>query len=148
MPPAGRELTMVTSAYTWDPFNEIESMLNGMDRLADRAWNTAGATPGINVYTDDETTVVTTELPGMTPADVQVQLHEDMLTLGAERKADEGSGEELVSERASLRFSRSISLPFAVDPDHVEARLSDGVLTIALKRAASDRPRHIQVNPS
>lgn len=148
MQPAGKEITMVTSAYTWDPFSEMESMLAGMDRLVDRAWNTAGATPGINVYADDETAVVTTELPGMLPADVQVQLHDDLLTLGAERKAEETSGEELVSERASLRFNRSISLPFAVDPDHVEARLSDGVLTIALKRAASDRPRHIQVNPS
>jgi HSP20 family protein len=139
---------MVTSAYTWDPFSELETMLTGMDRQVDRAWNTAGATPGINVYIDDETAVVTTELPGMTPADLKVQLSDDILTLGAERKAEEGSGEALVSERACVHFNRSISLPFAVDPDHVEARLNDGVLTIALKRAASDRPRSIQVNPS
>ena len=137
---------MTTYAYTWDPFREVESMLAGVDRLIDRAWTTAGATPGVNVYADDETAVITTELPGVQPADVQVQLHDDVLTLAAERKSDAAAGEALVAERASLRFSRSVSLPFAVDPDHVEARLNDGVLTVALKRAAADRPRRIVVN--
>jgi len=137
---------MTTYAYTWDPFREVESMLAGVDRLLDRTWSTAGATPGVNVYADDETAVVTTELPGVQPADVQVQLHADVLTLGAERKAEAATGEELLAERPALRFSRSVSLPFAVDPDHVEARLADGVLTIALKRTAADRPRKITVN--
>ena len=139
---------MATYAYTWDPFREVQTMLAGVDRLIDRAWTTAGATSGVNVYADDETAVVTTELPGVLPADVQVQLHDDVLTLGAERKPDAAAGEPLVAERASLRYSRSISLPFAVEPDHVEARLNDGVLTIALKRAAADRPRRITVNPN
>ncbi len=137
---------MTTYAYTWDPFREVETMLAGVDRLIDRAYTTAGSTPGINVYADDETAVVTTELPGVLPADVQLQLHEDVLTLGAERKPDPATGQALVAERASLRFSRSVSLPFAVDTDHVEARLNDGVLTVALKRAAADRPRRITVN--
>ena len=136
---------MTTYAYTWDPFREVESMLAGVDRLLDRTWSTAGATPGINVYANDDAAVVTTELPGVQPADVQVQLHEDVLTLNAERKAEPAAGDELLAERAELRFSRSISLPFAVDPDHVEARLKDGVLTIALRRTEADRPRKITV---
>lgn len=137
---------MTSYAYTWDPFRELETMLAGVDRLLDRTWSTAGATPGANVYADDETAVVTTELPGVLPADVQVQLHDDVLTLAAERKAEAADGEMLLAERPALRFSRSISLPFAVDPDQVEARLADGVLTVALKRAAADRPRKITVN--
>ena len=137
---------MTTYAYTWDPFREVETMLAGVDRLIDRAWTTAGATSGVNVYADDETAVVTTELPGVLPADVQVQLHDDVLTLAAERKPEPADGEALVAERANLRFSRSVSLPFAVDPDHVEARLNAGVLAVTLKRAAADRPRRIQVN--
>jgi HSP20 family protein len=137
---------MTMYAYTWDPFREVETMLAGVDRLVDRAWTTAGTTPGVNVYADDETAVVTTELPGVLPADVQVQLHDDVLMLGAERKPEDAAGEPLVSERASLHFSRSVSLPFAVDPDQVEARLNEGVLTIALKRAAADRPHRITVN--
>lgn len=139
---------MTTYAYTWDPFREVETMLAGVDRLLDRAWSTAGATPGINVYADDDSAVVTTELPGVTANDVQVQLHDGVLTIGAQRSAEQATGEILASERGQLRFSRSVNLPFAVDPERVEARLQDGVLAVALKRAASDRPRRIQINPN
>lgn len=137
---------MTSFAYTWDPFREVESMLAGVDRLLDRAWTTAGATPGINVYADDESVVVTTELPGVAAGDVRVQLEGDVLSIGAERRSEDGPGEELARERGALRFSRSVSLPFAVDQDQVEARLSDGVLAVSLKRAAADRPRTIAVN--
>lgn len=137
---------MTTYAYTWDPFREVESMLAGVDRVLDRAWTTAGATPGVNVYADEETAVITTELPGVAAGDVQVQLHDDVLSIAAERKVESASGELLVDERSDLSFSRSIQLPFTVDPEHVEARLADGILAVSLKRAAADRPRRIQVN--
>ena len=137
---------MTTNAFTWDPFREVASMLAGMDRLYDRAWTTAGPTPGVNAYVDEQSAVITAELPGVRPEDMQLQLHDDVLTVSAERKAEPETGEALVSERGELRFSRSINLPFAVDPEHVQARLRDGVLTVALQRAAADRPRRIQVN--
>lgn len=137
---------MTTYAYAWDPFREVESMLAGMDRLLDRARSTAGATPGVNLYASDEAAVVTTELPGVRPDDVQVQVHDDVLTLAAERKAEPAAGEPCVAERPALRFNRSIALPFAVDAERIEARLADGVLTVALKRAEADRPRRIAVN--
>lgn len=137
---------MTAYAYSWDPFRDLESMFAGVDRLLDRTWSTAGTTPGVNVYADDEAAVVTTELPGVSAGDVQVQLQDEMLTIAAERaNPDEGQGEALVAERPAMRFRRSVNLPFAVDPEQIEARLVDGVLTVALKRAASDRPRQIQV---
>jgi HSP20 family protein len=139
---------MTTYAFTWDPFREVETMLAGVDRILDRTWSTAGATPGINVYADDDSAIVTTELPGVAASDVQVHLHDGVLTIAAQRTPENAAGAILASERGQLRFSRSVSLPFAVDPEHVEARLQDGVLAVALKRAASDRPRRIQINPN
>lgn len=139
---------MTTYAFTWDPFREVETMLAGADRLLERAWSTAGATPGINVYADDERAIITTELPGVAASDVQVQLHDGALTIAATRQGAAPEGETLAAERGALRFTRSVSLPFAVDPERIEARLKDGVLAIALTRAATDRPRRIQVNPN
>lgn len=133
---------MTTYPLSWDPFREVEAMLAS---FADHAWSTAGATPGINVYADDEAAVVTTELPGVQAGDLDLQLHEDVLTIGAKRAADPAETGWLARERPALSFSRSVSLPFPVDPDQVEARLKDGVLTVALKRAAADRPRRIQI---
>lgn len=133
---------MLTNAFTWDPFRDVEAML----ATAERAWSTAGATPGVNVYANDESAVITTELPGVPAEAVQVQFDDGSLTITAERPATSEDGETLVRERPALRFSRSVSLPFAVDPSRIEARLRDGVLTVALSRPASDRPRRIQVS--
>lgn len=131
---------MTTYALSWDPFREFESLFAS---VADRAYSTAGSTPGVNVYADDEAAVVTTELPGVKPADLDVQLHEDVLRISATRPAETDSS--LVRERPALAFARSVALPFPVDPAQVEARLANGVLTVALKRAATDRPHRIQV---
>ena len=139
---------MTAYAMSWDPLREVEQLFAALDadRFYNRAWSTAGATPGVNVYADDETAVVTTELPGVQPSDVSVQMHEDVLSIATTPKADAAAEPEwLVRERPQLEFTRSVSLPFQVDPDHIEARLKDGVLTVALKRAAADRPRHIQI---
>lgn len=130
------------STYSWDPFHDLATTLAGLDR----ALSTAGATPGVNLYADDDGAEVTTELPGVAAGDVQVQLQDDVLTISATRSAGNGDGEVLAAERPQLRFSRSISLPFAADADQVQARLADGVLHVTVKRAASDRPRRIAVN--
>ncbi|MCS6970175.1 MAG: Hsp20/alpha crystallin family protein [Planctomycetota bacterium] len=133
------------TSYAWDPFREIDALMAGLDRLLDRTWSTAGSSPGINVYANDEAAVVTTELPGVRPDQVQVQLLDDVLTITAERAAEATAGELLVNERPELRFSRSVALPFAVDANQVEARLKDGILTVALRRTEADRPRKITV---
>lgn len=137
---------MTYHAMSWDPFREVEAMLAGLDRLTGRAWSTAGATPGVNVYASDDAAVVTSELPGVQPGDLEVRLHEDVLSIAANRAPEPAEEGWLVRERPAAGFSRSVTLPFPVDPEQVEARLKDGILTIALKRAASDRPRRIQVN--
>jgi len=141
---------MTAYAMSWDPLREVEQLFAALDsdRFYNRAWSTAGDTPGVNVYADEETAVVTTELPGVQPGDVSVQMHEDVLSIAATPKTDaaaEAETEWLGRARPQLTFTRSVSLPFQVDPDHIEARLKDGVLTVALKRAAADRPRRIQI---
>src|ERR1035437_872908 len=102
---------MTAYAMSWDPFREFETMLAGLDRLADHTWSTAGATPGINVYADDETAVVTSELPGVKAEDLNVQLHEEVLTITAKRTSEPAIAGCLVQERPDLDFNRSVNLP-------------------------------------
>ena len=128
----------------WDPVREIASMLAGMDRLVDRARSTAGSTPPVNVYAGDDAAAVTIELPGV-PADaVQIHLHGDALTIAASTPQEQADG-WLVRERAPIDFRRSVQLPFPVDPEQVTARMTDGVLSVTLHRAAQDRPRRIAI---
>ena len=88
------------------------------------------------------------ELPGMRKEDIEISLHDGMLTISGERKdesADEGEKDGR-SERFVGKFRRSISLPTRVDADKVNASYKDGILTVTLPKAEEVKPKQIQVN--
>ncbi|MEO1135366.1 MAG: Hsp20/alpha crystallin family protein [Pseudomonadota bacterium] len=72
------------------------------------------------------------ELPGVSEDDIDVELHDNLLTIRGERKDEEEK--EGVSRRSFASFQRSMSLPFDVDPDAVEAKFRNGVLTLTLPK--------------
>ena len=90
---------------------------------------------------------LTAELPGVDPADIDISVKEDVVTITGERKAPATDDQTVWHrrERAYGRFSRVIQLPFRVDRDRVEARLQDGVLQIELHRPEADKPRRVQI---
>ncbi len=129
----------------WEP---LFSQLRRLEReLSD--WRTEAdlSGPALNFWANGDDLVLTTELPGFAPEDVEVSLEGQSLTLKGVRKNEVApDGQCLRRERRDDdRFARVIELPYAVDPDQVEARLDKGVLAVALKRSASDRPRQIAV---
>ena len=82
----------------------------------------------------------------MTEKELQISLNQDVLTLSGERKPDAVEGYTVHrKERPSVRFSRSFSLPCKVDPEKTSAVLKNGVLTLALNKAAEAQPRQIAV---
>ena len=77
---------------------------------------------------------------------VTINLQEDVLTLeGARRPKQEQDANWQRRNRAYGRFSGAVPLPFRVDPDKVQARLSNGILEIELERLEADRPKKIQI---
>lgn len=90
--------------------------------------------------------VLTAYVPGLTEQDVQVSIHQDVLTVSGERKGDRPEGYTVHrQERPALKFSRSFALPHRVDADQVAAELKNGVLTVTLNKAAEAKPRQITV---
>src|SRR5689334_8388033 len=84
--------------------------------------------PAINVWEDGDAAWAECELPGMSMDDVEVFVTGNELTLSGHRKLDPVEGAQWHrQERAQGHFSRSISLPWEIDADKVEARLTDGV---------------------
>ena len=51
-------------------------------------------------------------------------------------------------ERPSGGFSRTVELPFRVDPERVDARFKNGVLTVEMQRPDDDKPKRIQIKAS
>jgi len=81
--------------------------------------------------------------------DVEVLVNGDELTIKGQRKAAEAKEQSFHrQERVIGNFSRTVTLPFDVDAEKVQATLKDGVLRITLPKAASARPRKIEVKTS
>ena len=137
----------------WDPFLEMRRMQNEVNRLfADYEPRPAGATayPPVNLWVGEGSLVVTTELPGLEQNDLNIAVHDSTLTIGGTRKAP-NNGQQANwhrQERAYGSFSRTLELPFRVDPDKVQARFTNGVLEIELQRPEQDKPRRIEVKAS
>jgi HSP20 family protein len=135
-----------TSTRQGDPFALMQSMLRDMDRLPSRR-AAQPAFPAVNVWQGDEAIALTAELPGVDPADVDISVHENVLTISGERKMPELPEEARWhrQERGFGKFARSVRLPFAVGDDKVEARMSNGVLRVVVGRPEEDRPRRIEI---
>lgn len=88
-------------------------------------------------------------LPGLAEKDVEIKLHQDVVTLSGERKNDAPAGYVVHrQERAEVRFSRSFSLPCKVDPEKTVATLKDGILTVSFGKAVEAQPRQIAIRAS
>jgi HSP20 family protein len=104
--------------------------------------------PHMDVSETDKELRIQAELPGVSEKDIDVSLHEDVLTIRAEKKQERKEEREGVhfSERAFGTFQRSLRLPYQVNPDQVQARFENGVLSVTLpKTQPQERSRRIQV---
>ena len=135
----------------FDPFAELRRMQSEMNRLfGGFTAATARDFPPINIWLGQNSVVVTAELPGVTAADVNLSLQEDVLTLHGQRepKTQQENVNWQRRERAYGTFSRAVQLPFRVDPDKVQARFDNGILEIELERLEADRPKKIAIRDS
>ncbi|MCC2663325.1 MAG: heat-shock protein [Geminicoccaceae bacterium] len=134
-----------------DPFRELRRLQTEMDRVmgnlpAAGGLAAAGAFPAVNVYAGQDGIAVVAELPGVEKDDLEIQAHEDTLTIrGTRRPAAERSDDYHRRERRSGAFTRSIQLPYRIDSDRIEAHLENGVLRLSLARPEEDKPRRIAI---
>ena len=102
--------------------------------------------PALNTWEDADAAWVEAELPGMSMDDLEIYVSGDALTVAGERKiADPQGGQWHRRERAQGRFSRTVSLPWQIDADKVEAKLQDGVLTVRLPKCDNCKPKKVKV---
>ncbi len=104
-------------------------------------------TPALDLTEDKANFVAKVELPGMEKDDIEVSLHEGVLTISGERKAEEKKEDEgvLRTERVFGSFSRSVRLPKPVNEDKVTAAYKDGVLTVTAPLTEEVKPKQIDV---
>ena len=105
-------------------------------------------TPSADMYETDEGFGVALELPGYTNEDINISVERGFLTISGQKtlsEEEEGRTYHL-RECGEARFTRSFTLPSAVNADAVTAELRNGVLLVTLPKMEEARPRKIEVS--
>lgn len=141
----------------WDPFKEIGTLQERMNRIFDEVWGrrprgeedylSSAWIPAVDVRENKDALEIQVEVPGIDPKDVQVAVENGVLVIKGSRnfeKATEGETYHRV-ERAYGSFERSFTLPTNVDPEKVKATYKHGVLHLSLAKREEAKPRSIAI---
>ena len=137
----------------WDPIRQLAEMeVDRLGRMFDDLWGSTQEpgrwAPAVDIYeTDAHDVVLRAELPGMTREEIHLTVERNVLTISGERRyAPQVRRDQFHRlERFSGPFSRSFTLPPALDTARIAATYEDGVLTITLPQREEARPRQITV---
>lgn len=118
------------------------SLVDRINRETPRNW-----VPAVDIFEEKERFVVRADLPGVNPAEIDVDMENGVLSISGERAAMERSEIEGVSrfERGAGRFLRRFTLPDSADADGIKAKSSNGILEISIPKQATVQARRISV---
>jgi HSP20 family protein len=147
-------LTRWQKPLFWTAAHQLTSLRDEIDRLFESSTEngsqpfSSGWVPAVDVYEDKDHLFVRAEVPGMKKDDIDISLHEGVLTLSGERKLDKEyeNAESHRIERFVGRFQRSITSPHPVDAANVRAAYKDGILAVTLPKAEEAKPKQISVS--
>jgi HSP20 family protein len=138
----------------WNPTRDMMRLRSEFDRLFDESlelpawrWSQPTAQLAIDVAEDDGAYIVKASVPGIKADDLDVSIIDNVLTIKGEIKEEKDVDEEKyhLRERRWGSFSRSITLPTAVDVDAVDASYEDGVLTLNVPKTEESKVKRIPI---
>lgn len=140
------------SVSRWEPFGELVSLRDAMDRLFEDSFVRPGrAAQGrafalpVDAYATENELVIMASIPGVSPDDVQVTIEGDTLTIKGEFKPPLENVSYLFQERRFGPFYRQMKINIPVQADKAEASFDKGVLTLTIPKAEELKPRQIKV---
>ena len=126
--------SMARELLSWDPF------FGGRPATA--------FAPAFEVKETADSFVLKADLPGVAEGDLDIGVHNNVLTVSGSRSAEERKEGESYAlyERQFGSFTRSFSLPDMADGEKIDAKLEHGVLTLTIGKKAEAKPRKIALN--
>lgn len=131
-----------------DPWSEFQRIENEMNRVLSRFVSPSTSDfPAVNIWTDGEETVVTTEIPGIDAGAIDISVIGKTLILKGAREPDQldNGNSYHRRERWYGQFTKAIDLPFTIEAEKVNASFSNGILTIRLPRSEAEKPKKISI---
>jgi HSP20 family protein len=102
--------------------------------------------PPVNVYETAEEMILTADMPGVRPEDVELRYERGELLLHGRLLAQERNGELLYQEYEEGDYYRAFTMPESIDGSKIEAKCNNGVLTVHLPKVAAAQPKQITVH--
>ena len=142
----------------WNPMRDVFSMRHQMNHLlndvfrpvvlGDERLSIWSRYPTVDIYDNDESIVITAELPGIDKEDMVIDVKDGVLTLKGERFFDNEVKKEkyYCRERAFGKFERIFRLPAEVDPEKISADYKNGILKINIPKPEEQKPKQITVH--
>ena len=139
---------------SWSPFQEFENVFNRYNGLRSRNWPreddraVAEWRPIANISETDSEYLIKAELPEVKKEDVEVTVHEGVITIKGERREEttEDSEKQHRVESVYGSFARSFALPADVDESGIRAESKDGVLRVHLPKAEVKKPKAVAID--
>jgi HSP20 family protein len=144
----------------WDPFRELETVSDRLNRLFGRtsllgeasgeSLATSDWSPAVDVAETPDEYVVKAELPAVRKEDVKVSVEGGVLRIAGEREQEKEEQSQRFHrvERVYGSFMRSFGLPDSVDEAKLNAEFKDGLLTVHLPKAKPSKPRSVDIKIS
>ncbi len=140
----------------WDPFRDVVTLGEAMDRLFDNSFVANRRSGGreangsqfrlpIDAYVTPEEIVIIANIPGVKPDEVEITLEGDTLTIKGERPAPQANVNYVLQERLYGPFQRTININVPVDAARAEAHYDNGLLTLTIPKTEAVKPKTIQV---
>ncbi len=148
---------MANAVERWEPFKEMMSLREAMNRLVEDSFIRPGSwlapfdaealSVAMDVIETKDSLIVKASVPGIKPEDIDVSVTGDVLTIRGETASEEKieQGSYLRQERRFGKFERSLTLPSLVTADKADAKFEHGVLTLTLPKAEQAKPKSIKV---
>ncbi len=103
-------------------------------------------TPTVDIFETEKNITLLADMPGVKAAALNIDLHENVLTLDGEVNAPEKSGEvDIIREYYTGKYYRQFTLSQLIDQSKIEAKMKDGVLRLILPKVEAAKPRQIAV---
>jgi len=144
----------MSTIVRWNPIRELLSANDPFDQFFNDAFvlrrngGFRADGPSLDLVEKDDSFVVTAELPGFTPDNVDIRVEGNVLTLRGELKQENEQNPEgayHVKERRQSSFSRTIELPTLVNADKANAEFENGILTLTLPKEDAALPKRISI---
>jgi HSP20 family protein len=126
----------------FDPFMDMDKF------FADMPMASQGFVPALDVYQDSDNVFVETPLPGIEPADVNISIENDVLTIEgkSEKKSEVDEKDYYRKEIRTGSFHRAVALPAAVAGEKATAEYNAGVLKITIPKEERAKPKQIKIS--